>query len=307
MDKIKQVIFDEDHLILQTGDGGDCAANMGTYHIFIETLSRMQKSFDYERFKHNKKLDFVKACTKLEGLPFGKGLYRRYNDSNFWGSRPDTMSRDQTIPLLGAWALYGMKDKAWEYFLGHLKRGLLFAGNTTPNWTYPPDHRLATPAYDWTWWKKIRFFMGWRPTNNSGIRVKVYGKKLPDLTIAEFWALEIRALNWWLLWPLLVIFDCLTVLGSLDKVYRYAKDEGNSDDRNHINILLTGLQVLWTPTMGLAGWIYAKRPKARAVAHLDGEYYFNRNGPQTSLDHYYRQWNAPPLNELAEPIMEKYF
>jgi len=309
MVKVKQIIFDDQNLILQTGDAGDCAANMGTYHVFLETLKRMKKTIDRVRFKHGFKEDFEKACALLEGLPIGSGLYRRYNNPKFWGSRTDTMSRDQIIPKLAAWALYGMKDKAWEYFKGHLKRGLLFTTNSTPNHTYPPGDPLATPPppFEWTVWKRIRFYFGWRPKDKQGWKIKIYAKKMPDVTAFEFWALEIRALRWWLLWPVLVVLDAFTILGSLDKVYRYARTKKNADDRNHLNTMLAGLQIYWTPTMWIAALVYSRRPRAKHVVPLDGDYYYSRNGPQTALDYYYWQWNAPPFNELAEPIMEKYF
>ncbi len=278
-------------MILQGGDGGDSAANLGTYHVYCETRRRMgHQYFTDGQYQWREVEDFEIALKKLQRASWL--FYRRHPDESFWGSRVNTMSRDQTIPLLSAMALYGMREHVFLYMFGHALRLFLFTTNTTPNWTYPNQTGTLT------WWEKVKFFFGWKPSTI------VYGFKLPDLTTFEFWALELRGLYHWTVWPLffpiLCALDLFTLISSADKVYFYGQKPGQSDDRNHINVLLVGLQVCWTPVMWLAARLYCSRPHA-ANARLEA------NGVQSALDHYYRADNSPPFNVLAEPIVKQYF
>lgn len=291
---MKEIIWDDYGMILQTGDGGDSAANVGTYHVYLETRRKQslgQSFFDGDAsWKWTTKEAFQSRLTYLHGI--GTGLYRRHPKPEYWGSRTNTMSRDQTIPLLAAMALYGMKAQVWDYIKGHAKRGFLFATNTTPNWTYP-SHQV-----DFTWWQKVKFFFGWDPG------YPVYATKMPDLTIGDFWALELRGLySPWakpFFYPVLCGLDLFTLIGSATKVYMYGKDPSHSDDRNHVNCLLVGLQICPTFVIRLAAKLYSKRPKCEGASATT-------SGPQSALDHYYRAANSPPFNELARPIIRYYF
>jgi hypothetical protein len=290
---VKEIIWDKWDMILQTGDGGDTAANMGTYHLFSETRRRMgHKVFSDGYYPRKDKEDFLLVLLKLEHpTKKGRGLYRRHPEPAFWGSRTNTMSRDQTIPLLCAMAIYGLRGQILKYMLGHLFRGFLFATNTTPNWSYPAD------VSGFTFFEKVKFFFGWDPG-----RI-VYATKLPDLTLFEFWALELRGLYGWAVWPLffpvLCFLDIWTLIGSFEKNIQ-GKDPSQSDDRNHVNSLLIGLQICPTPILEFAVKVYSKRPLAAGARP-------GVNGPQSALDHYYRADDSPPFNLLAEPIVQKFF
>ncbi len=290
----KPIIWDKFNMILQTSDGGDSAANIGTYHIFCETRRRMgHQVFSEGLFEHREKADFETALNWLESPSVrGLGLYRRHPDEFFWGSRTNTMSRDQTVPLLGAMALYGMRRRVAQYMVGHAMRAFLFTTNTTPNWaykTYNPNNL--------TWIERIKFFFGWQPG-----RV-VYATKLPDLTLFEFWALELRGLYHWAFWPIffpvLCVLDIHTWFGSWHKVNVYGRDPRNSDDRNHVNTLIVGLQVCPTPIMKFAAKLYRNRPWAfdQTTGTMS-----DMTGPQSALNHYYRAKNSPPFNVLGAPI-----
>lgn len=295
---MKRIIWDEYGMILQTGDGGDSAANIGTYHVYLETRRRMGHTmFNDGPWPCSDVNYFAAALAALESPEVkGLGLYRRHPNKFSWGSRTNTMSRDQTIPLLSAMALYGLRGKVWQYVKGHARRGFLFTTNTTPNWTYP-SHQV-----EFTMWEKIKFFFGW----DAGY--PVYRTKLPDVTFGDFWALELRGLYhpwlWPVFFPILCALDAFTLAGSFAKIYVYAKDPTNSDDRNHINVMLVGLQICATPVIRFAAKVYSKRPRAELVGP---EIWWLPSGPQAALDHYYRAVNSPPFNELAAPIVKQYF
>lgn len=298
---IKQIIFDEWKMILQGGDGGDSAANWGTYHIFLETRRRMgHKVFPDGYYPLKEKEDFLNGLDLLRDRDRRPGLYRRHPDPAFWGSRVNTMSRDQTIPLLGAIALYGVKNAAWDYIGAHLKRVFLFATNTTPNWSDP----VKTPN-DLTTWQRIKFFFGWDAGH------PVYATKIPDVTVGDFWALELRCIYspwaWPLFFPVLCVLDVMTLIGSFTKVYSYGNDPSNNDDRNHVNVILIGLQICPTPIMKMAALLYSTRPKAKIpdwlLAETEG---YDPSGPQSALDGYYGADNSPPFNELGRPIIKYY-
>ncbi len=318
---MKQIIWDDYRMILQTGDAGDTAANIGTYHIFCESRRRMIQrdpyayvvaslSSDGLLWRWREKVEFEDALEKLKGPAIG--LYRRHPAPEFWGSHWGTMSRDQTIPLLGAMALYGMKRKVFEYVVGHALRGFLFTTNIYPNWAR--EHIDTPEKFGWGLWKRVRFFFGWRPG------YPVFTPKMPDFTGPSFWALELRGLYHWavspLLFPILCLLDLQLVVSSYSKVKRYAKDPHNSDDRNHINLMLVGLQVCSTPLVKWAAKVYSKRPLAEIPPGVynpfpelqpEAKLPALPSGPQSALDHYYRAPDSPPFNILGRPLIEEYF
>jgi hypothetical protein len=76
--------------------------------------------------------------------------------------------------------------------------------------------------------------------------------KLPDVTGPEFWALLIRAMPTpvrWTLYPLLVVFDIETLVGSV--VRRFFRPD-NRDVINHSLILVNGMRRCPTFVMWLA-------------------------------------------------------
>ena len=118
-------------------------------------------------------------------------------------------------------------------------------------------------------------------------------------------AIFIRAYRWYWLWPLLCILDLALVWNSLNRiglvpriqettgkwVWLDAQDVG--DDINHVVTLLFSRFRLRTPISYLARVLYRKfRPFG---------------GPQAAWDFDYRESSgAPPMNELWEPIIQKW-
>lgn len=141
-------------------------------------------------------------------------------------------SRDQMTGKL----CYFAKAKATKPLLcclwQHVKRGLLFANNTIHNGDNPSDYTGALLVHgDLSYTKK-------RPK-------KKY--KLPDLTLFDIWALYIRGLRLWPLYPLFLIFDLQLVAGALIKNQSY--------DRDVISFtlkLITAQEIIRTPVSWFA-------------------------------------------------------
>jgi hypothetical protein len=167
-----------------------------------------------------------------------------------WWSNDNRISRDQLKGLLfGMWAT-DSKDLAKRIFKEHLSRGLLFAYNTGHN-------------------------------NNEP------GKKIPDLTLFDIWALYIRIFKTVPLYPLLPIFDLQLVVNAMGRFLRGAVDPNDVDDLNFVGDLIIGLETksIWAKP---ALWIYRHRnPK-----------------PIEALRHYFRyETDAPPFMQIIEEKM----
>jgi hypothetical protein len=175
--------------------------------------------------------------------------YVRHPDPTKWYSNPKTFSRDQLTPLL---CLLGLVHsiRLFDLFVEHLKRGLCFAWNTQQDNNIP----------------------GW---------------KLPDVTGPDIWGAWIRAFRIYPLWPLLLVFDIPTLVGSM--IYR----TGLSSSTIQMNqVLMTDFstRVMPTPTSWLAKKIYGKTTPINAL---------NQNwGDATPFN--------PPVNQYLVPVIEEW-
>lgn len=225
-------------LITKNGDGGDscnrtCAAALS--HIYIGDKVNV-------------------TCIRLLNNESRPWLWRRSPHPGMWYADWNRMSRDQTIPLL---ILLGEKQACqllFWYLFGHLMRLMLFTHNTRRNFVYMTQaEHLAKSTPD----------VPWRP-----------GWKLPDVTGPEVWALEIRAMAKPIrvsLWPLLLVFDIETLIGSL--VRRYIRPQ-NNDVINHTLVLINGRRRCPTPAMWLARKVTPKsfvQPRLHAFFTDPGE------------------------------------
>jgi len=93
------------------------------------------------------------------------------------------MSRDQLTGILSALIAEGNTKASLRFIAHHALRGFLFAYNTIHN----------------------------------GVKPETAKWKMPDLTLFDFWAMEIRSLGVfaWLLWPLLCVFDLHMLLNTI--------------------------------------------------------------------------------------------
>ena len=200
--------------------------------------------------------------------PTWKGLLRRHPDESKWYGDWNRASRDQTVPyliLLGETRNYRLL--AWYFFM-HMLRGFLFTTNTRKNHVYKTweDH-IAKSTSDVAW---------------------NYRWKLPDFTGPEFFNLYIRALPKplrILLYPVLLVGDLETLIGSLVKKYFTQDDD---DIINHTLVLINAERN--TPTF--LSWLAKKVTPASFI--------------QERLASFFNKSIEPPLDELLEPAVRKY-
>lgn len=95
--------MDDLNLIVQAdGDGGDTAQRTGMFY-----------------FLYHDPNGFQQALEKLEVYP---GIYVRHPAQRDFRSDPRRFSRDQQRPLIIAMGKYGMTDRLWRMFAGHVLR-----------------------------------------------------------------------------------------------------------------------------------------------------------------------------------------
>lgn len=165
-------------------------------------------------------------------LEVDSGLYCRHPDKTKWYSHNDTFSRDQLTPLI---ALLGIRQQyaaLRRLFRAHMKHLLLFAWNTRNNDTYQGEA-------DYAW-------------------------KLPDITFIDILGMYIRGFDVWALYPLLLLCDVPTLIGSL--IYRL-KLSSSTIQMNQVIMVDYANTVMRTPVAWLAKKVYGKEtPKAALVA-----------------------------------------
>lgn len=220
--------FDKFNMITKQGDGGDTAANMGTYHFCLLNPCQLDR------------VSYLYAIQKLEYAP---GKWRRHPDTTKWYAQPgmERMSRDQLTPLICAMATHQSTRPLLRLFLSHARHLWLFAFNTRKNHIYKDD-----PRYKW---------------------------KLPDITGPEFFGYYIRAFNLKILYPLLLVSDLETLIGTIIKVIMFKLGKPDYDCRNSILTHLLALQIMPTPLTYLSRYIYNKISPIRLVTT-----WFNRPG-----------------------------
>lgn len=174
----------------------------------------------------------------------------RHPDTSKWYSQTNRMSRDQSYPYIIALALAGRFKDLFHFFIRHALHGFLFTWNTYPNYVMPGE---------------------------AG-----YKKKLPDLTLFEFFNIYIRGFRLFPLYPLLLLGDLEMLISCLIKRFDSDKDVCNS-----LASVLLAKEIMPTPLSYLA------RKILKPVA-------------QKKLDDYFREdWMEPPINEFYRPIVEK--
>jgi hypothetical protein len=191
----------------------------------------------------------------VSNLEKSPGLYVRHPDPAKWYSRTNTFSRDQMTPLLALLGLLKDKKRLWQIFVRHLYHVLLFSWNTRRNDSYPDEHTGV--SYAW---------------------------KIPDLTIMDTWGVYIRGFRLWPLYPLLLICDLPTLVGSL--IYRM-KWSDSTIQMNHIVMVDFANRIMATPVSWIAKKIYGKEiPKAALIAS-------------------WGVWWQPPVDEYLTRLIEE--
>lgn len=172
----------------------------------------------------------------------------RHPDPSKWYSQLDRFSRDQATPYVIALALNKNYKMLFHFFVRHMLHGFLFTWNYVPNWVMPGD-----PGYK---------------------------KKMPDITLFEFFNVYIRGFRLYPLYPLLLLGDLEMLGGAIVK--RFSK--GNDIANSLANVLLAK-EIMPTPLSYLA------RKILKSIV-------------QPKLDSYFKEENMePPINEYYKPIV----
>lgn len=209
--------------------------------------------------------------------------YRRHIDPWMWYSRHFMISRDQLVGMLASLVLIGDTQLISCLIRKHWNEGKLFLA-----WNRYHNHQWETEEQQ-------------LEANREGIEHKKWNgnkTKFPDATLFEVWALYIRGLKLWYLYPLLYLFDLENLAGSIKhRVFPYKiKWRGwkpylkpENDVINHVMTTFAGILVwptLWT------------KLSARVCSP---------NQIQGRLDAFFGEEKEPPINDLIYPMVYLHF
>lgn len=243
-------------------DGGDVPHRTGHFHFLIEANKSIGNPLDFGRYGTD---SFYKY--QMGQLESRWGSYCRYPKKEY-NLEPDhyynggvysgVMSRDQSTALLIAAGMKKDYNRVLRMMATHACRLFL-------------------------WTQKSRKFL----SPNEGDSVW----RMPDFTFLEFFALYLRGLPilGYLLYPLLMVCDLETLLGSIFRRYSKA-GKSNDDVANHVSICLYGMLRIPTPVMYLANKI--------------NSFELMNNHQQM----YWGTWRMQGFYAfMFEPLMKKYF
>lgn len=125
------------------------------------------------------------------------GLYRRSPNPSYWGHNPNNFSRDQHSIMKTAMAIMGDKKRLKEAFYALIKRC-----GFHQNYHIGTDVPAEKPWSVKIMIKVYKFFTG-KDTDYW---------KVPDIMTPNEVSTFIRGMNYWLLYPVLVVLDFLFIL-----------------------------------------------------------------------------------------------
>lgn len=178
-----------------------------------------------------KKQSVLDYDTAINAHTAGPGVYRRSPLKSFWGYRTNNFSRDQWQALQLSFATNADKVRLCDSMLQLVKSGLL--------------HQNTHTGTDGDF------------------------KKFPDIAHPSHFAVFIRGMNWWLLWPVLCILD-LFLLGDL----LARKSAADYDNMLAPQMLYANIK-LQTPVSKLAISLYVKTD---FISCLEKYHSVQRNG-----------------------------
>lgn len=192
-------------------DGGDSSHFVGIYHYCYALDAEVRRSPEYYGNMIGR-LYAAAGNLKCGGL---FGGFKRHPDAKYWYADCNRMSRDQATPLLAAMALSGARQPMAAEFKRFLLRGLLFSTNTRRNGTTKANHGQVFKTDVQPLSRKDQFILKHRvPVLNVQDGYRNYNWKIPDPMLFDIWAIYIRAFNWKLLYPVLLLADLQTYLNA---------------------------------------------------------------------------------------------
>lgn len=223
-------------------DGGDGGHRMGAYHCGIGVRVQLMKMPDlldwWKPLAHEFK-SYVR-----DNLQNAKGQLRRHPHPVRWYGRWNCASRDLTIALLCGCAMTGSKSIARKYIKSHIFNWGMIGriGHKVLPFRLPVWLPLLVAG---NWLRNhVERDADFPPEEQWKLKTKI-----PDPTLLEVWALEIRAARLWMLYPLLLVLDLETFIGTL--VWnKWRKDD--NDIINHVYVTNTIQHIYPTPLGYLA-------------------------------------------------------
>lgn len=140
--------------------------------------------------------------SQMNKLTVSPGIYRRSPNPSYWGYKEDNLSRDQWAMLQTAFAVNNDHDRLKESMIQLVKRGF-FHQNT----------RAGTDDPQNKW-------------------------KMPDISLPNHLSTFIRGMNWWILYPLLLVFD----LGFFLDLYFRKNQKWDYDNMLAIQLLYANIK-----------------------------------------------------------------
>jgi hypothetical protein len=252
---------DKNGLITQKDfDGGDSAHRTGVYYFGL-----------YLNYKDDPKVivkikkDFETDLNKLKTDKAGE--FVRNPDKSMWYSSPKNFSRDQTTNLITSMGFL-LEDKT------PIKENLK---NIISNYGFYPN-----------------ILKNW--TNKE----KVFPLDYKDFAGMSDYGSYIRALDYSLLYPVLLFFDVQLVGSSIFRVYfSYADPEDSSDDINFSIHLLQSELKYPTPLSKLAKLIYKSKKR--------NPFYSKENDVFSYWSYYFNNSGRPPIHKVFYCPIQKYF
>jgi hypothetical protein len=259
----------------QDGDAGDALHREGMY-AFGKWLRYDGLTNTILVSESPDRQDPKQIMSKFEIAP---GVYVRHPDRAKWYSDPETVSRDQLVPVIAFCGAYEDYPRLWRLFSAVAKRGF-FAQNTL---------RIGDGDKNW---------------------------KVPDTMIGTL-GLFIRAGGWYTapLYPILFVTDTADLIGTLFESIPLHWEERNHrlrfresrdvDDNNAIIAHLMSAKFKPTPVSWLNRQIYALMRPSNDGNSVLGE----SNNVMGALAWYHRSeaGGNPEIAELYRPLIEEYF
>lgn len=266
-------------------DGGDACQRMGMFFTGIYVRTHQLEGTPAENISD---FPYINQNQVYDKLRCGIGNYRRHNDATYWYADCDRGSRDQITPNIIFWALSKNTKRLWDYFKGHLLRGLLFTTNLRRNGTTEENHGYSRPGaeplnkfHEFVLKYRIPFFGVPDGTRNNNL-------KIPDLTLFEFWSWYIRGFRLYPLYPLLLILDIESFVNSILKRTLVKEDV---DVLNHVVSCTLAHYVMPTP------WTIIANRYINSAEDMDKKF------------EKYFEWHRSPkmIHDLWKPIIYAIF
>jgi hypothetical protein len=256
------------YITTKDGDGGDSPQRLGMYY--------------FAMFLYGRRPWPALILTKLSRLEVKSGRYIRHPDPDFWGSRTNTMSRDQTVSLVIMMGAYCFQKKLKELFYAHISR-LGFYWNTRRNGMWPTlsEHKAKAPA-----WKK------WD-----------YSWKIPDFAPIHHWGVYVRAFRAKWLYPFLIISDLSLLLDAIIRVLKSYVDSKDTLDDNFLMMVVQAKVFMPTPLWPIIAWMYKKRAYPVTDLRMPRT---DLSPGQAALEWQFATDHYPPMDQLWFDILAHY-